>query len=486
MKIKKIQILYADKGKQKLFEQLKEYNLGNNTLITTKGSNSKGKTTLIRFIIFALGFYIPLTDGMNSQDYKTKIEFEHNGDNYIVERENEIITINKNGLIQESKTNEYLLNLFSVYSFEEIDNFLGCFYIDQEKGWTLLNRGRIIGKRIFNIEKLISFINNLVNVQIKIKENEKLELENKKIKIFEEIKILKEEINSEENNEDVSKILSIETELDKINNKINSLKYEKKSLESLLSDKNFFINKLILYGLKIKIEEKIYQIDCDNLIGVDVETKFIELEINDIVEKINRLEENKKYLRNQLEIIRKNIEILELDEIISKINITSENSEKLIIKKEKNNEIKRENNRYIRESLLYENIEGIWYILERILLELNVSQEYIIPEIIYRKKLSGISGTQLHKLTFALKLSLLVYIKEKLKIELPFIIDSPMSGEVNRESADLMLKIARRELKESQLIVSSVYDKYSLNFDKVIVLDSTGVLGNLSSFLYDK
>ena len=48
-----------------------------------------------------------------------------------------------------------------------------------------------------------------------------------------------------------------------------------------------------------------------------------------------------------------------------------------------------------------------------------------------------------------------ICIKEKLKIELPFIIDSPMSGEVNIETANLMLKIARRELGESQIIAVS-------------------------------
>lgn len=485
MKIKKIQILYADKGKQKLFEQMKEYTFGKDTLITTKGSNSKGKTTLIRFIIFALGFYIPLTDGMDSQNYKTKIEFEHNGDNYIFEREDKIISISKNGMKILNETNEYLLSLFSMHSFEDIDNLLGCFYIDQEKGWTLLNRGRIIGKRTFNIEKLISLINKLTDVKNKIKENEKIDLENKKIKVFEEIKILKEKIALQEENKEVDQILKIEAELDRLNNEINNFKYEKKSLESLMNDKKIFIKKLFLYGLKIKIDNRIYIINSDNLTGFEAEEKFIQLEINDLKKEIDILDEKIKYYKKQLENLRKDIKVFELDEIIAKINITKENSERLIVKKEKNSKLKRENNKYIKESL-DENVNNIWKILKKILLDLNISQEYLVKDIIYRSKLSGISGTQLHKLTFALKLSLLVYIKEKLKIELPFIIDSPMSGEVNIETANLMLKIARRELGESQIIVSSVYDKYSLNFDKIIVLDKTGVLGNLSNFLYDK
>ena len=34
-------------------------------------------------------------------------------------------------------------------------NLLGTFYIDQEKGWTLLNRGTVIGSVHFNIEELM-------------------------------------------------------------------------------------------------------------------------------------------------------------------------------------------------------------------------------------------------------------------------------------------------------------------------------------------
>ena len=36
-----------------------------------------------------------------------------------------------------------------------LDNLLGACYMDQEKGWTLLNRGKVIGNIPFNIEALV-------------------------------------------------------------------------------------------------------------------------------------------------------------------------------------------------------------------------------------------------------------------------------------------------------------------------------------------
>ena len=36
-----------------------------------------------------------------------------------------------------------------------LSNILGAFYFDQEKGWTLLNRGVVIGSIHFNIDELV-------------------------------------------------------------------------------------------------------------------------------------------------------------------------------------------------------------------------------------------------------------------------------------------------------------------------------------------
>lgn len=41
-----------------------------------------------------------------------------------------------------------------------IKNLLGLMYIDQEKGWTLLNRGKVIGGIHFSIDELMAALNH--------------------------------------------------------------------------------------------------------------------------------------------------------------------------------------------------------------------------------------------------------------------------------------------------------------------------------------
>ncbi len=46
-------------------------------------------------------------------------------------------------------------SLFSVDNEDVLNNLLEAFYMDQEKGWTLLNKGKVIGSIEFSIEKLV-------------------------------------------------------------------------------------------------------------------------------------------------------------------------------------------------------------------------------------------------------------------------------------------------------------------------------------------
>lgn len=483
MNIKKLTILFADKGQRKLFDAKKTYEFKDKTLISSSGENSRGKTTLVRFILFSLGFNIPLTDGMHYQNYKTEIEFSDKEINYLIKRECDNIDIFKNTIKIDNEKNKYLLKIFSINSFEYLDNILGCFYIDQEKGWTLLNRGRIIGKKNFNIESLISSINNLKDVSEKIKENERIQLENRKIKILEEIKELKDETENIDDLEEIKEISFLRTEISSINLKILSLNHEKKSLQGMLTDYKEFINRLMLLQLKIKVENIIHPITAENIVTFNVDKEFILLEIKNIENQIDKFMTEKQYLEKKLKTVLDDYSIEGISKVLSTMEISEGQINSLNKKKFSNFQTKRKNNEFIKNKLNNE-IDKLWNILECILTELDVSKRYIKKDIILQSKLSGISGTQLHKLTFALKLSLLILLKEKLGIEVPFIIDSPRSGEVNQETANKMIKLAIKKLPNSQIIISSVYN--DIDFDKKIILDGNGVLGTLEYFLPNK
>ena len=63
---------------------------------------------------------------------------------------------------------------------------LAVYYIDQEKGWTLLNRGKIIGNIRFNIEEFVAGISE-VDINNLLTEKKVLNNELKKYRYFKNV-----------------------------------------------------------------------------------------------------------------------------------------------------------------------------------------------------------------------------------------------------------------------------------------------------------
>ena len=57
--------------------------------------------------------------------------------------------------------NELHSTIFGIDNIVILNNLLAVYYIDQEKGWTLLNRGKIIGNIRFNIEEFVAGISEI-------------------------------------------------------------------------------------------------------------------------------------------------------------------------------------------------------------------------------------------------------------------------------------------------------------------------------------
>lgn len=123
--------------------------------------NSKGKTTLLRFMLYSLGYNIPST---------RKIKFDHCevvshiycdsvGDLSLSRFNNGFIEVmvknKKKTYILPDQLHELHSIIFGTENQDVLNNILGAIYADQEKGWTLLNRGTAIGSIRFNIEALI-------------------------------------------------------------------------------------------------------------------------------------------------------------------------------------------------------------------------------------------------------------------------------------------------------------------------------------------
>ena len=123
--------------------------------------NSVGKSTLLRLLFYAMGYSIPSTKKIRFSKLQTKLIIET--DQLVILRRD------KNNITMEIGEETEYLNLprdlyyilgkiFKTSNINVLESLLGCIYLDQDKGWTLLNRGTVIGGIKFKVETLIEGI----------------------------------------------------------------------------------------------------------------------------------------------------------------------------------------------------------------------------------------------------------------------------------------------------------------------------------------
>ena len=125
--------------------------LNSNTCLFYSENNSTGKTTLMRAILFTFGFSIPNTELVKFEKYEFELALT-NGEQLTVYRRGNLLRINEEEFDLPVDERVVLSKIFKTDNPELLSNILGTIYFDQDKGWTLLNRGTIIGANRFNIE----------------------------------------------------------------------------------------------------------------------------------------------------------------------------------------------------------------------------------------------------------------------------------------------------------------------------------------------
>jgi hypothetical protein len=103
------------------------------------------------------------------------------------------------------------------------------------------------------------------------------------------------------------------------------------------------------------------------------------------------------------------------------------------------------------------------------------NSESVTAKYLFTSNLKELSGAVLHKLVFAFKLGYIKEIEKYLGIKLPIILDSPKGKEVDEKNISLMIGILKRDFKDNQIIIASIYE-YS--FDKMNKIEIKGRLIN--------
>lgn len=472
--------------KNMLPEKDATFNFGNLNLIHSQ-KNARGKTSLLRLLLYSLGYDVPATKGLkNFNNITTIVKIENNNGAYEIERRyrHVIVTHDEEKLdfILPQDISKLQSIIFLINNKQLLDNLLGIYYIDQDKGWTLLNRGKAIGNIRFNIEDFLSGISG-ININNK---KEEIKYLAKKIEKYRSMLSLADFQDLAEGADFVPE--STESTNKLVNSKnlaAQELREAKVRLEQLKSIKkeSSLLPKLIeKYSVCVNVEGKQYPVTKDNISNFMENDKYLEsairqqeLEIESIKKKYEKAEEEIGK-RRKLVDIKSTIE--ELEEQLLKIPIDRDGIERVLSETQSQ---KKQLSDEIRQIVM--NSDAINFmdsVIRKYAKELGVS--YYIDDskkFIVTSELKKYSGKVLFQITYIFKLAYIALVRNKLGLALPIIIDSPRSGEILKDASDKMLNIIRRDYKDHQLIVASVFDDFDGMQGCNLIELNNGVFGTL-------
>ncbi|MCL2570017.1 MAG: hypothetical protein FWE16_02310 [Firmicutes bacterium] len=439
--------------------------------------NSRGKTTLLRFMLYALGYPIPMTKGIKIDKFQTGLEVNVNQRQMHLFRSANILTLRSDGketIFTLPVENEDLLNVIYGISDKNITkNLLGSFYFDQEKGWTLLNRGTVIGKIKLNIEELMRGLAKK-NCDSLIDRRDALSKQIHRYKTMFNIAEYKKQVSREIMTDDG---LTYNEELERALNglfyKRNALEREIGQIDSIIRQNNSFVKyiagaRIVVVnsdGIEIPVTENTIKGSPDNT-QLTLARKNIKLaELSEIKGQIKNLSLKRKET-NLLWDVKEIVEKFDRD--VSNMEIDARAVENILKKLEQE---KRDINTQIEELTRKDN-ESIMRIHTDVL---KYAEQLGLNEIVEKKEkyiftreLAGLSGAILHKLVFAFKMAYIKEIAMVTELKLPIILDSPKGSEVDDENISAMMNILKDDFSDHQIILSSIFNDYQFDFNKII------------------
>lgn len=444
--------------------------------------NSVGKTTLIRAILYGLGYSIPSTKGIKFDNIEFNMTIENNGNVYKIYRHNSYFTIDegKEQIEYSLPSDFYEVNkkLFGIDNNDVVDNLLGAFYMDQEKGWTLLNRGKVIGNIPFNIESLVRGLDGK-SCDEQIRELEAVKRQIKKYEYMYSVASYQEEISKAGEN------LVFDTADEVLERRIELLHAESRPIQEELNQiKNILRkNKLLaeyISELKLIVQSSTGEeipVTESTLIGYSDNSELLVARREILAGQIDQINRQIKLIKGQMKkengLFKVQTAIQSFDADISKIQVDAIATKHIIDRLKLQ---KRKIQEEIRRQTKSGNnvVERLHKCISSYATELGVSEMYVSPskDYIFTNDLKSLSGTILHKIVFSFKLAYIKLIREKTGVILPIIMDSPSGREVKIETVQEMLKIVIRDFSNHQLIIASIYD-YMLKNENLIKLENS-------------
>ena len=451
-------------------------------------SNTKGKSTYVRLLFYALGYPIPNMRGIKYEEIITEITFSEKGQTYTAIRENNLIILFfNNSRIEFTLPSQHLSFLSFIFKYENIKvlkNLLGFMYIDQDKGWTLLNRGTVIGKIKFSIEELLAGLNG-IDIDELIEKKSSLELNKEKYLAMLNMQELSEQV-YEQNGEIF--ISNIEKELNEkiayCNIKLENENSALKEINSVLLKEKQFFDYIDSMNLSVKQGDIVIPVNRSTLLNSTANYEYLRAHLSIIVTNIEKLKRerssyqaklNEYYVKNsQISILSNEDKDTLINKQLANFNIDQKVVRQLLEETKKDLKyVTAEIKRTIKNQNTY--ISKIYkYVLEYAT-ELHVDDKMAAKEdFIFTSDLKSLSGAVLQKMVFAFKVAFLKVIEESMNTKLFIVLDSPKGKELDDDNMKLIENLISTELCDNQIFFASIYD---LEHEKLIEIKNRAIEG---------
>lgn len=492
MIIKKLKIVSSE-GIRTLSFSLK-------TIINSK-KNSVGKSTILRILFYGLGYPIPSTYKLKFKNLKIWTTFERDGSTYDAYRYSDYLELKKDGELfytdpVAANLNEWYSLIWGIDSLPILENLIGAIYLEQDKGWTLLNRGKVIGNIGFNIRDLLvglsSENNDLIGMIEEQNNLRKIHDETKAILKLEEFTRDSDEINdsaSKVDEEDLKEYKNVKVRKKFLQNKIQRLKKYIKRTDNL---KNYIYSlNLIVKNPEDENRPIVVSKKQNNLINFRDTTDFLKTELVSLQLDLNEVEKKEAELNKKLD---QNVNTLFHTEDVVESSLNALGQIKinrdLIEKKQENIEHEIDslnkdiNTEFNKNKEIIEETKSWIEKFAKILGVEDVIESH--ANYLLTHDIKSISGTQYYKVVFSFKMAYIKVIEKYTNVTLPIVLDSPSGREVTQANIKKVIDILNDYFKDNQVIIASIYD-YKLKGKKKIEIknkifedDNANLLQNTS------
>lgn len=433
--------------------------------------NSTGKTTLMRCILYGLGYAVPGTRKFKIESCSIKVVLEKD--------DGTLLTLNRNTadsieVVEKKMQLSYVLpaqskelheKIFGTDNEDILNNLLGAIYVDQEKGWTLLNRGKAIAGVRFNIDELIRGLSGRSCADI-IMRKKKVEKNLKKYKQILNIAKYRETITTtgesliqdSYNRERLLRLDQLKVERNAIKKEIKRLdeniRNNKKTIE-LIDDMKLVIR--LDNGQEVCVTKDMVVGASDTIDFLQTKKKLLIPKFEKILKEIEYLELEIKEEEQQLSLFPTESLADVFDQKMISVDISPADVERVISDLE--NERKKLENQITQFTNDSNDVtKSMFETVQKYMSELGDSEaEKMTWKYLFTKNLKELSGAVLHKTVFSFRLAYIIEIEKVLGVKLPIFLDSPKGKEVDDINIGKMMKILQRDFSGNQIIIASIY-----------------------------